>query len=138
MYIAWLYLICSVLALLVCALSHYFEMNYLPPELGSLKRLWAILGAVQRLSWILLRPVHYLLYMMLAVFMINSLSMPDCAKELAPSLLFYTVLTQALWFAQHIGGMLIRSFTDISIYVHNPYDPESNRHYQILCYQLGP
>lgn len=122
----------------MCALSHYFERNYLPPELGSLKRLWAIVGAVQRLSWILLRPAHYVLYILLVVFMTNSLSLPECAQELAPSLSYYAILTQVLWFTQHIGGMLIRSFTDISIYVHNPYDPESNRHYQILCCQLGP
>ena len=39
------YLVEAGLGLIVVALSYYFKRGYLPPDLGKLKRLQAILGA---------------------------------------------------------------------------------------------
>ena len=67
---------------MVCALSVYFGRGYLPPELGKLKRALAILGACERISWLLLRLAHLALYALLFGFAILAFTASQCTKEL--------------------------------------------------------
>ena len=61
---------CAGLALCVTILSFYFKRNYIAPDLGRLKRLMAILGAVMRIAWLLLRLAHYVLLALILVLLI--------------------------------------------------------------------
>ena len=63
------------------ALGYYFGVYYLPPELGKVKRVQAILGAVSKLSWLLLRPVHLALYALVLAETAVVLTLSDLCKE---------------------------------------------------------
>ena len=78
--LAWIYLICAGLSFIVAALSCYFSRGYLPPELGKLKKFIAITGAIERVSWILLRVLHFVLYILVLVFSIEVVSSSECVK----------------------------------------------------------
>ena len=78
-FLAYTYFACAALAIIVSALCYYFKRSYLPPELGRLKRVMAILGVCQRLSWILLHLVHYALLCVIGYFWIKVFTIPECA-----------------------------------------------------------
>jgi hypothetical protein len=76
--LAYVYLICAGLSLVVAALSIYFGRGYLPPELGKLNRVHSILGVVQRFSWILIRILHTSLLLIIAIFTLFAMTPPKC------------------------------------------------------------
>ena len=76
--LGYIYLTNGALALIVCGLSSYFSKGYLPPELGQLKRSLSIVGACERISWLLLRITHLILYPIVFGFTIKALSAAQC------------------------------------------------------------
>ena len=76
----WVYLICGALSFIVAGASIYFSRGFLPPELGKLTRFQGILGAIERLSWFLLRIMSYVLFIILLVFAYQGFFPPDCLK----------------------------------------------------------
>ena len=79
--LGYIYFTCAALSLIVTSLSAYFSKGYLPSELGKLKRMMAVLGAICRISWILLRVVHYALYLFVSIFSLMTLRQPVCIQD---------------------------------------------------------
>ena len=115
-----MYLIAAALALIVGVLSHYFMSSFIPPQLGSLKRSLAILGAVLRLSRHTLRFIHLGIFVTILAFSIVVFAAPECTKQTIGFiyLLVATAVLTVIWLGQHVGSWVIRSCIDIDIAIY--------------------
>jgi hypothetical protein len=138
--IAYTYLGCAAMSFWVTGLSYYFKSGYLPPELGKLKKLYAILGASLRVAWMLLRLAHYFLAIVIAIIGVQVASMPDCVLGTRGLVDYYIMLgmISAVWLLQYAGGTVLRSMMEVDLPIFTPDDPTANQACTCLFFICGP
>ena len=77
----YMYLSCSILALLIASLSWYFNKYYLPKDFASLGRIMSFVGALLRISLPILRFIHYCLLFVILYFVYKVYSISKCLHE---------------------------------------------------------
>ena len=76
----YIYLACTLLALLVSAFSWYFNRKYLPNEFATLGRVMSAVGSLLRISLTLLTIIHWLVLLLVLYESYTAISMPECVK----------------------------------------------------------
>ena len=75
--IFYIYLILFILSLLIASLSWYFNKYYLPKDFETLGKIKGTIGAILRISTLVLTCIHwillcFLLYLIFKIYSINS------------------------------------------------------------------
>jgi len=108
--------------MIVAVGTYYFSRNFLPPDFAKLGRVMSYIGAFVRLSMLLLTLTHTLLLPLLLLFLQKTLSSPACVSDSSNSsfLQFLGWFLFGVWYIQHCGGALMRSFIDNEIFLLQP------------------
>ena len=132
------YIGCAVLALIITGLANYYANNFLPGDFGKLPRVKKCGGFLLRISFMLINLVHWILIAPVGYLLMTYFTFSECMGLAMGTQSIFFMIIPVLWFLQHVGGSIMRSFIDIEAHLIVPDDPEGSAIVQVLCVTCGP